>query len=65
MRAMRLRIAAVPLACAIALGSAPLAESPRSGIDISGLDRSIHPQDDLYRHVNAGWLQRTAIPPTG
>ena len=63
MRAMRLRIAAVPLACAIALGSAPLAESPRSGIDISGLDRSIHPQDDLYRHVNAGWLQRTAIPP--
>jgi putative endopeptidase len=63
MRAMRFRIAAVLLACAIVLGGAPLAQSPRSGIDISGLDRSVHPQDDLYRHVNAGWLKRTAIPP--
>src|SRR5918993_5758530 len=62
MRVMRLRIAAVLLALAIVAGAAPLAQSPRSGIDISGLDRSVSPQDDLYRHVNAGWLQRTAIP---
>lgn len=51
---MRLRLAAL-LACAMVSGGAPLAQAPRSGIDVSGLDRSILPQDDLYRHVNA-WL---------
>lgn len=43
-------------------GGAPLAQAPRSGIDVSGLDRSILPQDDLYRYVNAGWLRRTVMP---
>lgn len=59
---MRLRVAAALLACAILHGAAPLAQGPRSGIDVAGLDRSVHPQDDLYRHVNASWLQRTIIP---
>jgi putative endopeptidase len=62
MRAMRLRLAAVLLACAIVQGGAPLAQSPRSGLDVAAFDRSVHPQDDLFSHVNGGWLKRTAIP---
>lgn len=33
-----------------------------SGIDTDELDTSIRPQDDLFRHVNGGWLTRTEIP---
>ncbi|MFI7483177.1 M13 family metallopeptidase [Kocuria sp. M1R5S2] len=33
-----------------------------SVFDLSGFDRSVRPQDDLYRHVNGAWLQRTEIP---
>jgi putative endopeptidase len=37
---------------------APLA----SGIDLSELDPGVRPQDDLYRHVNGRWIDRTEIP---
>ncbi|GGG48490.1 putative zinc metalloprotease [Kocuria dechangensis] len=30
--------------------------------DLDGFDRSVRPQDDLYRHVNGAWLSRTEIP---
>jgi putative endopeptidase len=33
-----------------------------SGILLGELDPSIRPQDDLYRHVNGRWIERTAIP---
>lgn len=33
-----------------------------SVFDLSGFDRSVRPQDDLYRHVNGTWLRRTEIP---
>jgi putative endopeptidase len=33
-----------------------------SGIDQQELDSSIRPQDDLFRHVNGKWIQRTEIP---
>ncbi|MFO1094064.1 MAG: M13 family metallopeptidase [Planctomycetaceae bacterium] len=33
-----------------------------SGIDMSGLDRSMRPQDDFYRYVNGGWIDKTEIP---
>ena len=33
-----------------------------SGINIDELDPSVRPQDDLYRHVNGRWLERTEIP---
>jgi putative endopeptidase len=35
----------------------------RSGIDIEQLSPSIRPQDDLFRHVNAQWLDSAEIPP--
>lgn len=33
-----------------------------SGIAIEELSDSIRPQDDLYRHVNGAWIDRTEIP---
>lgn len=38
--------------------STPLA----SGIATDELDPSIRPQDDLFRHVNGKWIDRTEIP---
>jgi predicted metalloendopeptidase len=35
---------------------------PRSGLMLGNFDRSVRPQDDLYRFVNGGWLARTEIP---
>lgn len=35
---------------------------PLSGIDLSTIDASVRPQDDLYQHVNGGWLKSTVIP---
>ncbi|PWC06819.1 M13 family metallopeptidase [Mycetocola zhujimingii] len=33
-----------------------------SGIALDELDPEVRPQDDLYRHVNGKWLDRTEIP---
>ena len=33
-----------------------------SGLDLDGFDRSIRPQDDLYRFAGGNWLARTEIP---
>lgn len=35
----------------------------KSGIDASGFDDKVRPQDDFFRYVNGGWLARTEIPP--
>ena len=34
----------------------------QSGLDRSTFDASVRPQDDLFRHVNGGWLARTEMP---
>ncbi|WP_353950657.1 M13-type metalloendopeptidase [Knoellia sp. S7-12] len=34
----------------------------RSGIDHSASDPQVRPQDDLFGHVNGGWVARTEIP---
>ncbi|WP_209559408.1 M13 family metallopeptidase [Frigoribacterium sp. PvP032] len=33
-----------------------------SGITTDELDPAVRPQDDLFRHVNGRWIERTAIP---
>ncbi len=33
-----------------------------SGIDRSGFDESVRPQDDFNRYVNGGWIDKTEIP---
>ena len=34
----------------------------RSGLDLEGFDRSVRPQDDLYRFAGGNWLAKTEIP---
>jgi predicted metalloendopeptidase len=34
----------------------------RSGLDLEGFDRSVRPQDDLYRFAGGTWLAKTEIP---
>ncbi|MET0789769.1 MAG: M13 family metallopeptidase [Cellulomonas sp.] len=34
----------------------------RSGIDLTALDPSVRPQDDLYSHVNGRWIASHEIP---
>jgi putative endopeptidase len=33
-----------------------------SGIDLHELDAGVRPQDDLFRHANGRWIERTEIP---
>lgn len=33
-----------------------------SGIELDERDPAIHPGDDLYRHMNGRWLERSEIP---
>ena len=35
---------------------------PVSGIDMTTFDKSVRPQDDFFRYVNGGWVDRTPIP---
>lgn len=37
-------------------------EAQRSGIDLSYVDSTVRPQDDLFGHVNGRWLAEYAIP---
>jgi putative endopeptidase len=43
----------------------PPAPAPvlKSGLDLAGFDRSVRPQDDLYRFAGGTWLANTEIPP--
>ncbi|HKZ74065.1 MAG TPA: M13-type metalloendopeptidase [Steroidobacteraceae bacterium] len=45
-----------------AAGPPPAAARPPSGLDLAGFDRSVRPQDDLYRFTGGGWLAKTDIP---
>src|ERR1700691_4515776 len=40
-----------------------MSDTTISGIDLDELSREIRPQDDLFRHVNERWIERTPIPP--
>ena len=33
-----------------------------SGIDLSGMDNTVRPQDDFFRYANGSWLKHTEIP---
>lgn len=39
-----------------------MSDTSASGIETNELDPSIRPQDDLFRHVNGRWIERTPIP---
>ena len=75
---MRLRTSALLLSLAAggcATTAPPPAERPTEttpavgvadpgalGIDVSAMDRSVRPQDDLFRYVNGTWLETVEIP---
>jgi len=39
-----------------------MSEPTASGIETNELDAGVRPQDDLFRHVNGQWIDRTEIP---
>ncbi len=45
-----------------ALAGASQSSPPQSGLDLHNFDQTVRPQDDLFRHVNGGWLARAPIP---
>jgi putative endopeptidase len=51
--------------CTAAPAPAPPPAPPASvsGLDLTGFDQSVRPQDDLFRFVNGTWTATTAIPP--
>ena len=61
---MRLRTTLPVLACVTCLAGALSAQQPalKSGLDTASFDKSVRPQDDLFRHVNGGWLTKTEMP---
>src|SRR6185437_12505911 len=63
-RNMTPRSLAALAACLLAAGCA--ATPPvhlTSGVDPADFDQAVRPQDDLYEHVNGGWMARHPIPP--
>ena len=52
----------VALLCA-ATGVAAPPQTPISGLELANFDRSVRPQDDLFRYVNGGWLAKASVPP--
>ena len=44
------------------IGQVAAQTARHSGIDFSGLDTAVRPQDDLFRHMNGRWLLSTEIP---
>ena len=59
----KLSLAILSSVAAATLGAAlPAAAAQVSGLDPAHFDRSLRPQDDIYRYVNAGWIAATPIP---
>ena len=74
----RFALTAAAAVCSFALGACatsnqkpeavPAAPAPpaapvlKSGLDLAGFDRSVRPQDDLYRFAGGAWLANTPIP---
>ncbi len=57
MKAPRLAALALTLSLACLAGAAP-----HSGLDLTGIDKMVRPQDDLFRAGNGHWLATTEIP---
>ena len=59
-------VAALALASSFgAHATSPVAASPSptvAGLDKSGMDPAVRPQDDLFLAMNGGWIARTDIP---
>ncbi|MCV2355246.1 M13 family metallopeptidase [Paucibacter sp. B2R-40] len=56
-----LPLAALLLTAGLAQAAAP-AIPATSGLDLSGFDSKVRPQDDLFLAANGAWVSKTAIP---
>jgi len=54
--------AVAPVVAATPPAAAPASEALKSGLLLQNFDRSVRPQDDLFRFVNGNWLATTEIP---
>lgn len=61
-RAFLIALCMTVAACTKPAESPALAVASKSGLDPSDFDKSVRPQDDLFRHVNGTWLIKTDIP---
>ena len=52
----------VGLALPLLLSSSGIGQEDDPVFNTGDMDRSIRVQDDLFRHVNGTWLQKTEIP---
>ena len=55
------------LAVILLLGSIPQAHplgvrDKKHGLDLSGMDKTVHPGDDFFGYTNGGWMKATNIP---
>ncbi|SFR95510.1 putative endopeptidase [Mitsuaria sp. PDC51] len=50
------------LALLMQLSGLAMAAQPQSGLDLKGYDKTVRPQDDLFRAANGHWLSTTEIP---
>jgi putative endopeptidase len=51
-------------ATVVAMFAASVWADPKGlGIDLEGMDKSVAPGDDFFKHANGAWLRTTAIPP--
>ena len=53
------RLAATAVFACLAGATTAGAQTLTSGIDTTNFDRSIRPQDDFFRYVNGGWIEKT------
>ena len=56
-------VLAAVLAGALTAAVAQPTAVARAGVERSGMDLSVRPQDDLFRYANGRWLQTTPMPP--
>jgi predicted metalloendopeptidase len=64
MKPLRLFLFVAIIAAAVAATGAQDRTPPRvPGIDVTGMDLSVRPQDDFFRYVNGKWIDTTPIPP--
>ena len=62
-RSLVVSIALAVAGCTSTPSAPPAPPKPlSSGLDLAAFDKTVRPQDDLFLHVNGGWLAKTEIP---
>lgn len=57
---MRLLFSAIALTAVLSWSAFP--QTPTSGLDLEGMDKSCKPCDDFFQYTNGKWLEKNPIP---